>query len=350
VTDKKQLSYAADRVWNEIQASHEFPLSVLFCLTERCCMSCPHCYIDRKKIVQELSLDEILLIFDELAELGVLSLSITGGEPGLRNDLIAIIKAAAERHFAISLKTSAYPFDTPDIDLLWEAGLSRLNVSLYHTNPDEHDRFVGRSGAWKKTVNALERFSKRSGRCYVSCPVMQWNALDISNLMDFCERRGWNPNIDAKITHRDDGSCEPCSLAVTENKMLGILEDERITAPASSDHDPSKPPCNAGISSAYITPDGSVRACPSIPWIFGNLRESSFSEIWQNSTARKSVLALTWNDSPLCRDCSHARYCNRCPGESILEHGDPTKPATVDCFLANARHRHAEEKGEKLPE
>lgn len=306
-------------------------------------MSCPHCYLNKEETLEELTLVEIVSLLNELADLGVLALSITGGEPGLRRDLPDVIKEAADRHFLVSLKTSAYPFTLSDIDLLWDRGLYRLYVSLYHTDGDEHDRFVGRAGAWKRTVEALERFSQRGGNCFVSCPIMQWNASAISDVLDFCDSRGWRAVVDPKITRRDDGSCAPCSFIISERNLLSVLKDNRITSLPAYKHDLSKPPCKAGASTAYVTPNGSIKACPSIPWVFGNVRERSFSEIWTNASVRKRLLSLRWDESHACRQCSYESYCNRCPGESILEHGDPSRPATIDCFLARARRRHAEE-------
>ncbi|MBN1652489.1 MAG: radical SAM protein [Deltaproteobacteria bacterium] len=347
----KQQSFAYLRLWDEVQASNDFPLSVMISLTKRCCLSCPHCYLANKgRSVQELTYEEILLLLDELADCGVLNLSITGGEPGLRDDLFAVIKAASERHFYISLKTSAYPFESTDIDTLWDSGLHKLFVSIYHTDLERHDGFVHRSGAWERATGALRRFAKRGGSCFACCPVMNWNAPIISDLLDLCEREGWNPLVDPKITHRDDGSCEPCSFIASEKALSSVFIDERITTPAPCVHDSTTSICGAAISFAYIESDGLVKVCSSIPWSLGSLREKTFSEIWRNSPDRKRILTIRWADAQKCRNCPYETYCSRCPGESILEHGDPNIPASIDCYVAKARYQHAKKGIEKKVE
>jgi radical SAM protein with 4Fe4S-binding SPASM domain len=68
----------------------------------------------------------------------------------------------------------------------------------------------------------------------------------------------------------------------------------------------------------------------------GNVRETSLKEIWSTSVFRQEVLALKWGDSKKCMTCEFIRFCERCPGEAYLEHGDLARPSAGDCVVARA--------------
>jgi radical SAM protein with 4Fe4S-binding SPASM domain len=328
-------------LWDRIQAGHEFPLEVMLCLTERCPLECGHCYIPPDPSADELAFVEIEQLLDELKELGTIKLILTGGEPALRPDLAKILKAATTRRFATALKTSCFPLADKDVDGLWEAGLTELNASLYHNRPDDHDRFVGRAGAWNKVVQTLDRFAGLGGVSRVSIVAMEWNASAIPELIDLCETRGWPYAVDPRVIHREDGADGPLALRVDEDALQQVLADMRLEAAPIPPREASSPVCLAGRNSAYVTPCGEVWPCPNLPLSFGNLRQATFAEIWRGSAERARILGIRWSDSEACSDCEAMGFCERCPGEAFLEHGDPTQPSAVDCLLARARAKHS---------
>ena len=61
------------------------PISAQLDITYRCNERCEHCYLDHDD-KGELSLAEIKELLNQLAEAGVLFLTISGGEPLLRQD------------------------------------------------------------------------------------------------------------------------------------------------------------------------------------------------------------------------------------------------------------------------
>src|SRR5438094_377493 len=71
-------------------------------LTHRCNLACVHCYVnlpaaDRAAQRREMTTDEIKRLIDELAALGLLGLTLTGGEPLLRADFADLYAYAHDR-------------------------------------------------------------------------------------------------------------------------------------------------------------------------------------------------------------------------------------------------------------
>ena len=71
------------------------PYGVGLELTARCNLDCIHCYHVTCSGA-EMSTDEITGLFDDLAQLGTMELTLTGGEPLLRSDFPEILLYAVK--------------------------------------------------------------------------------------------------------------------------------------------------------------------------------------------------------------------------------------------------------------
>ena len=71
------------------------PVSLLAELTHRCPLQCPYCSnpLALEKAGAELDTATWLRVLDEAADLGVLQVAFSGGEPTLRRDLEEMIRA-----------------------------------------------------------------------------------------------------------------------------------------------------------------------------------------------------------------------------------------------------------------
>lgn len=307
-------------------------------LTERCNLRCPHCYIPREKVSEELTTAEILGIIDQLAEAGVIWLSLTGGEACLREDLAEIIGHASQRRFCVSMISNGTLMDRQVRHRLFDLGLSRLAVSLYHVDPVHHDRFVGLEGAWERSVEALRDYKEMSGKAKALILLMSWNGYEVLGLERFCLDNDWQYTIDPSVFPRMDGDRSVLQYQASKEQMLHVfgnskLYGERLRQKAT-EKDPEGSICGVGHGSAWMTPNGDLLACKTLPWKLGNLREDSFRDVWLHSPVRKKILSLRWGDAAECASCELARYCVRCPGLSFLETGDVNKPTPMMCRLA----------------
>ncbi len=83
----------------------EHPVYATFKVTHRCNMRCPFC--DTWRIpMRDLPTKDVLKIIDRLADSTVTVLSLEGGEPTLRKDILDIIKYAHDRSFYLFMTTN----------------------------------------------------------------------------------------------------------------------------------------------------------------------------------------------------------------------------------------------------
>src|SRR4029078_7233694 len=87
------------------------PLALLAELTYRCPLRCPYCSnpLELERHRRELDTETWLRVFAEAEALGVAQLSLSGGEPCLRDDLEELVRGARRLDLYTNLATSGVP-------------------------------------------------------------------------------------------------------------------------------------------------------------------------------------------------------------------------------------------------
>jgi cyclic pyranopterin phosphate synthase len=131
-------------------------------LTDRCNLRCVYCMpeegIDFRTPADLLQDDELLLLVNIAAELGVTKLRLTGGEPTVRPRIVDLVRriGAIPGITDLAMTTNAILLETLAAPLA-QAGLTRLNVSLDTLDPQKFSRItrgghVDRAGRGVRTA------------------------------------------------------------------------------------------------------------------------------------------------------------------------------------------------------
>lgn len=340
------LDDAADvtAILSRLNEKSVFPLSALLELTHQCNLKCPHCYIPDQSLCQALSTDEIDRVLESLAANGTLFLTLSGGEPTVRDDFYHILQKAIDLRFAVILKTNGSLLCSEDVHRLHQMGLLRLHVSLYHLDAQAHDRFVGLPGAFKKATEALRVFHDAGGFVRVSTILMDWNIDVAARLEQWYERQGWEYSFDIRVEPCLDGNTKSQRYSASADALIkGIRTVAQLKKSVSLPTNrplPSQKVCGIGTSSLVVQPNGNVIPCVGAAGVvLGNVRNFAIHDIWNNSKKLEKLQRICWGDSPKCLTCDDLEYCFRCPVTALHEHGDAGQPAKLDCMLARARHQ-----------
>ena len=112
------------------------PYTLVAELTYRCPLRCAYCSnpVRLEGMGAELDTPTWARVFSEAEALGVMQVTLTGGEPLLRHDLEALIAAARERDLYTTLITSGLPLDRERLERLRDAGLDGMQLSIQDTD------------------------------------------------------------------------------------------------------------------------------------------------------------------------------------------------------------------------
>lgn len=108
------------------------PIGLLAELTHRCPLRCTYCSnpIELDTRSTELDTETWKRVFTEAAELGVIHIHLSGGEPTARKDIVELTRHAAEVGLYTNLITSGIGVSLATLDALYDAGLDHIQLSL----------------------------------------------------------------------------------------------------------------------------------------------------------------------------------------------------------------------------
>jgi len=331
---------------------------VMWNITRHCNLACEHCYIDATSAAfEELRLEEGIRLIDELADLGIPMLILTGGEPLLSRNFYAYAFHAKEIGLRTVMSTNG-TLITPEVArLLKEAEIRYVGVSLDSCRPDVHDKFRGVEGAYARAIDGLKNARDAGLKTGLRVTLTKDNWHEIPALLDltlamkvprFCLYHLVPAGRGADIADRDVTAEERRSVIRFLAEAAVELKDEEIEILSTDSpmdgayllemlkDDPEKRErvrkllknaggCTAGVKVANINHRGDVLPCHFMPEVVvGNVRERSFSDIWIDNPSPE-LLALRDIRSHLkgaCGDCEYLEVCGGCRQKARYYCGD----------------------------
>lgn len=177
-------------------ALRDRPIYAHWGITHRCDITCRMCGIWKHgNEDEELSLAQVARLADVLSELGVIQVSIGGGEPFCRQDLPEVIRILQRRGLNVRVLTNALNLTEADIDRAVDAGLQAVSVSLDTLDKAQFDWICCHEGAWEKVVTNLVRFSEKLPRrgniLSINCVVSRETMEATPELVEFAAKLGY---------------------------------------------------------------------------------------------------------------------------------------------------------------
>ncbi|MBQ8060975.1 MAG: radical SAM protein [Bacteroidales bacterium] len=347
---------SVDNDYRNIVGSQGIPLAASIELTYACNEACVHCYnpnspreggigTQKMKPIGEMTAEEYFPVLDDMKKMGVTKIVFTGGDPFMKKDLMKILRYAHKLKFAFSVYTNGQALYSNS--KLYEElkGLypQYIGLSIYSTVPEVHDSITRRKGSCEKTMEVARWCCNDAIGLQIKCPIMRANKDSYGHVFDFALSVNGMPQFDVNITSSVDGDCFASQiLRLSEEQLQEVLKDHRIplsieNSVGAIDRQPDMVFCGAGESSFNIQPDGTVSPCCAFPMNCGNVRDKGLEEIWRNSENLLKIRTLRYGDSDICGKEKFCKYCNRCPGQSFVEHGVPENHSEDNCFLARIR-------------
>ncbi len=320
------------------------PLAVQLDITYRCNERCVHCYLDHHDH-GEMTSAEILRLIDEMADAGVLTLTLSGGEIFLRKDFFEIVEHARRLSFCVKLKTNALLIGEREAARLRDLAVQEIQVSIYSHRPEVHDAITLVPGSLNRSLSAIRFLKAQELRVVMANVLMRQNRSDYAGVQDLADEIGVDFTLDPTITPMMDGDRSILSLGADADMLRDVFRDSAVVGDIdefcaipsdTGEVNLDSRPCSAGHTTCYVSPYGDVFPCVQFPLPTGNVRRERFVDIWRHSSQMNEVRSIRLKDLPTCSSCSHAGSCTRCPGLAYME-GNMRGPSSQDCEKSFAR-------------
>ena len=316
---------------------------VVWNVTRSCPLSCVHCYNDsgKKTYPGELSTKEAISVIDSLASFQVPAIIFSGGDPLERPDIFELIEYAGSKGVRTILSTNGILIDKETAQRIKDSGIVYVGVSI-DGGEEINDRLRGMRGGFRKAVDGMRLCRDLGLVVGVRFTMSKKTVGELPFIFDLMDTEGIHRGYFAHLVYAGRGekfSREDLDHEETRKAVDYIFDraESFIKAGSKKDivlgsndvdgvylylrllrTDPEKAATvkrlligrggnSSGVSLGNIDNLGFVHADQF--WShhsFGNVKESSFEEIWLGS---KDPLFLALKD----RKRFVKGRCARCP-------------------------------------
>lgn len=313
----------------------QYPLNINLMITNKCSTNCAYCYANRS-IDEDLTTALMLDFINHAKRIGVVNLTLTGGDLLMRKDSLQIFEACIKSQFSLFISTKT-PQSEEYVRRLKSIGVNEVQFSLDSAN----------TSTLRRLLNVSDSYLDRVGSFFSACRnhkiklsirsvlTSQNTSLEeINNLYNFLLRYDniakWTltPMFHSEYILNNDNLCPendklaeifaftrglnpPFSIFYNKLGEKGYLHTQYSDI---ADYISKGSTCLANTTSVSILCDGTCTVCEMLYknplFVLGNIKERTLEEIW-NSDKAISIFDgnISRNFNSPCNSCRHLFEC-----------------------------------------
>ncbi len=325
-------------------------------ITRRCNLHCVHCRSSSEMEVKEhpdFSTEEGKRIIDDISSFSMPVVVLSGGEPLLRQDWFELASYGTQKGLRMCLATNGTLVTSEVCQMIKDAGIKMVSLSLDGSTAEIHDNFRNQPGAFEGTMNAARLFREHGISFLINSSFTKRNQHDIQNVYRLAKKLGataWymfmivptgrGEEIMSELISPEDyekllewhyemekqekdllvrPTCAPhyyrvkMQLAKRDGKRLEHRSLKFSTGGAKG--------CLAGQLICLIDVDGNVLPCSYFPLSAGNVRQQSLKDIWDGAKLFRELRDFS-SYKGSCGSCEYVRVCGGCRARAYAVTGD----------------------------
>ena len=339
-------------------------------ITARCNLRCRYCYFFNNPAVdyRDLPTEEWLKFFDELGALGVMDVTLAGGEPFIREDLTTLLEGLVRNRMRFTLLSNGALINDEMAAFIYRTGRCEcVQISVDGSCAAVHDTCRGQ-GAFNGAVHGIRTLQRQRVNVAVRVTIHRHNIDDLENIAHFLLEElglpGFGTNsagylgtcrlnaddvmltiaerqlvmatllrLTEKYPNRISASAGPLS----EGRAWRRMEEARVQGKPAFHNGGRLTACGCPSSKISVRADGAIVPCNMLAHIeLGRINHDSLAEVWQNSPALNQLRnrhTIPLAGFEFCAGCSHIPYCTgSCPGLAYTITGQVDQPSPDACL------------------
>lgn len=351
------------------------PWSVSWQIASNCNLRCKHCFFAGDQNLynknDDLNTQEVLKLTQGLIDdFGIVAISITGGEPLLRNDLIEVIKTFKKANVAVSLQTNGTLVTEKIAKQLGE--ILNLNSDYVQVSLDGTEipyNSIRGEDTFKNAIQGIKFLMQNGIRVNVNCTPIKTNLNDLPDLYKFCTDLGINKFSISRFNpyYEEQNELIPdfndlikAAAKIIEQKrtsdtffelnfkFFDFVQNEQLRKYAD-DYLLKNPRGNTACNNlschnhntAYINPSGKIYLCFSVEEEnnqLGDFRKESLKEIWKKRKSNE-FFDPRLVENMVCKTCKYLSICKGgCMGSAYRHYGNRNYPDGL-CLYAKEQFK-----------
>lgn len=315
------------------------PITCVWEVTMGCNMRCGHCGSScEAPLPDELTTKEALNLCDQIADLKLKWVTLSGGEPLTRKDIAMLVKRLTSQGVAVNIITNGWLLDENMAKALKDSGISTVAVSI--DGAREIHNSIRKEGAFEHAEKAFAALRSLKINTGAVTTITNQNIQILSELKEELIRIGvstWQVQLGLPmgiLKDKPDWLLAPekvkdiidfCYDTAREGRIkiypadcIGYYTKKELAIKKISYQTNMVSiwdGCNAGVRGFGILHNGEILGCTSIRdkgYIEGSIRERSLREIWEDENSFSWRRNITKDQ--LSGDCLTCTYSSKCLG------------------------------------
>lgn len=266
-------------------------------LTNRCNLSCEHCFTGRHGGSDDLPLGVLDRILDEARDNGFNHLSFTGDDPTVHPQFPEVLRRTAEAGYRFSFVTNGWNFSNIYPRLLPHFGnLDVITFSLDGATEASHDRLRGK-GSYRRALKSMSICVVKKIPFTINMVITRHNRHELETMADIATRLGcrglrFGHLMPSFITTVQNFDLSPIERKEVEAEVRALAQGSDIPiAMAVGIHTTSLFPCDPlNMQEINVDCHGNVTKCCHLSGhgdgvgdddLMGNLNEESFTTLFE---------------------------------------------------------------------
>jgi MoaA/NifB/PqqE/SkfB family radical SAM enzyme len=268
------------------------PLFIAWQLNSTCNLDCLHCCEEAgHSMPDELTREEIMDFCQQIVELGVPYVAISGGEPMLHPDFFTISEFLRSHGTSLKVETNGLLIDKEAAKRFAELGFRSVQVSVDGATPQAFERLRLR-GSWQKTIDACQYLVEAGVNTEIVFVPTKFNIHETGDVIEMAYQMGIYGFYTGKIMRIGRAAQNWDILCPSDEeyeKFFEILQAKQAKYDGKMKVyyypydviEELKYRLEYPSASLLVIPNGKVKIIGPLPFICGDLRQQSLAEIWQ---------------------------------------------------------------------
>lgn len=322
-------------------------------VTRSCNLACRHCRAEAhlEPYKNELTTEEAHSLIETFPAAGSPIIIFTGGDPMMRPDIYDLIEHAKSLGLTCAFAPNGTLINAENAKRIRESGVDRCSISIDGPDADSHDAFRGVAGAFSASMRGIEHLKEEGIPFQINTTVTRDNLGSFKRIFNLCERIGavaWHIFLLVPMGRAAHLGEQVISAKEYEDVLHWLYEFRKHTSMSlkatCAPHyyrimrqkaheenlavnidtfgmDAMTRGCLGGTGFCFISHTGQVQPCGYLELNCGNIRDSSFPEIWKNSEIFRSLRDKKKYEGK-CGKCSYHSVCGGCRARAFSMTGN----------------------------
>lgn len=346
----KNLSWQGAKVGNGRPGKKDFSRKTMslaqWDVSGACNLKCQHCRASELSNDDELSTSMATKLLDQLLDLKVQTLNLSGGEPFLKKGFFDLLDYAKNFPLVTITTNGTLLSDKNTVTKLKKFTNIRISISLDGLKKT-HDNLRQVNGTYDKVIKAIDNLTQASIRTSVRYTLTTLNRKETLRVYKEISRFPIESfNLRAVLpAGRASASMMPSSKEYQDTMRQLLSESTETKVPVISG-DPILLPifpellgsiweemgekvfseicsgCLAGEEVVYISPQGEVGPCPYLPTTKENFKDTSLVAIINKAQLFRQLNNFRQKLKGGCKGCRYRYLCGGCRAAALSLDGN----------------------------